>query len=460
MDSLREEERGTDSGREDRGLTLASGAAVAGVVALAVLVAFALFGGGSSYTVKAGFANAGQLVRGNQVQVGGSAIGTVSDIELGSSGEAVVTMKIEDEFQPLHEGTRATIRATSLSGIANRYVAIDPGPNDAEEIEDGGRIAADDASAPVDLDQLFNTLDPQTREGLRKFVRGQGTYYANRGEDARRSLEYLSPALSSTSRLTREIALDKQIFSRFLTDTASLVSAVAERRTDLAQLVGNTSVAATAIADESASLSRALQLLPGTLRKANTTFVNLRSTLDDLDVLVAESKPATRELAPFLRRLQPLVREARPTIRDLRLLISRAGPANDLIELTSRAPRLANLASRTFPRAIRTLDRSQENVEYARLYTPDLTGWITKFAEAAANYDANGHFARVQPIFLPFSYNAAENELEPKPDSERLSGLELGQFRRCPGGSVQPSPDGSAPVAAEDCDPSTTPPGP
>jgi phospholipid/cholesterol/gamma-HCH transport system substrate-binding protein len=433
---------------------------VAGVVALVVLVAFALFGGGSSYTVTADFENAGQLVRGNQVQVGSSAVGTVSDIELGSSGEAVVTMQIEDDFGPLHEGTRATIRATSLSGIANRYVALEPGPNDAEEIDDGGRIAADNTAAPVDLDQLFNTLDPRTRDGLSKFIRGQGTYYSGRGEDARRSLEYLSPALSSTSRLTREIARDKLVFSRFLTDTASLVGAVAERRNDLAQLVGNTSATATAIADESASLSRALQLLPGTLRKANTTFVNLRSTLDDLDVLVAESKPATRELAPFLRRLEPLVREARPTIRDLRLLISRSGPTNDLIELTSQAPRLADLAESTFPRAIRTLDRSQENVEYARLYTPDLTGWITKFAEAAANYDANGHFARVQPVFLQFGYNAATNQLEPKPDSERLTGLEFGQFRRCPGGSVQPPPDGSAPVAAEDCDPSTTPPGP
>ena len=72
----------------------------------------------------------------------------------------------------------------------------------------------------------------------------------------------------------------------------------------------NTSTTADAIADENVALARALELLPGTLRKANTTFVNLRSTLDDLDVLVNESKPATRELAPFFRRLRPLVRDA------------------------------------------------------------------------------------------------------------------------------------------------------
>ena len=45
--------------------------------------------------------------------------------------------------------------------------------------------------------------------------------------------------------------------------------------------------------------------------------MNLRATLDDLDVLVAASKPATKDLAPFLRELRPLVPTPEPTIRDL-----------------------------------------------------------------------------------------------------------------------------------------------
>ena len=95
------------------------------------------------------------------------------------------------------------------------------------------------------------------------------------------------------------------------------MTAVAERRDDLSGLVTNANETAGAIAAENVALSRALELLPTTLRRANTTFVNLRATLDDLDVLVAESKPATKDLAPFLRELRPLVRDARPTIRDL-----------------------------------------------------------------------------------------------------------------------------------------------
>ena len=276
----------------------------------------------------------------------------------------MVTLEVTDgDLTPLHEGTTATIRATSLSGIANRYVSLQPGPNDASEIDDGGLIDADDTAAPVDLDVLFNTLDAETRKGLMNVVRGSGTQYDGRAQEAGESIEYFAPFLSSTARLTEELALDQRLLERFISDGATTVSAIAERRDDLAELVGNTNVAFRAIADENVSLEQALELLPDTLRSANTTFVNLRATLDDLELLVDESIPATKELAPFFRELRPLVADARPTIKDLSELIRSPGPNNDLIDLTAKQPRLAELTATVFPRAIRTLDRAQPVVE-------------------------------------------------------------------------------------------------
>jgi phospholipid/cholesterol/gamma-HCH transport system substrate-binding protein len=440
---------------------------IAAVIAAVALLALALFGGGGSYKVKAVFDNAGSLVTGNQVRVGGSPVGTISDIELNDRSEAVVTMEIEDDFAPLHVGTTATIRATSLSGIANRYISLQTGPNSADEIEDGGRIGADETSAPVDIDVLFNTLDAKTREGLRNLIRGSGTQYAGRGDDANESIKYFAPFLSSTTDLTRELALDQRLLERFITDGDRTVTAIAERSDDLEQLVGNTSTAMDAIADENVALQRALELLPDTLRKANTTFVNLRSTLDDLELLVDVSKPATKDLAPFFRALRPLVTEARPTVADLRDLISTPGPDNDLIDLTAQQPRLAELTASVFPRAIRALDRSQPVVEYARGYTPDLAGWITKFAEAAGYYDANGHYARVSPVFGPSELTPPgqappNGTLTAVPPAQRLNTRfwEPGLRNRCPGGATQPSPDGSSPWPFMGCDPSSTPPGP
>jgi phospholipid/cholesterol/gamma-HCH transport system substrate-binding protein len=433
--------------------------ATAALIAAVALVALAMFGGGDSYKVKAVFDNAGQIVPGNEVRVGGQPVGSISDVDLDDRANAIVTLEVGDDFAPLHEGTTATIRAASLSGITSRYVSLKPGPNNARAIDDGGRIGADETSSPVDLDVLFNTLDAKTREGLRNLIRGSGDWYDTRGPEAGQSVKYFAPFLGSTSRLTNELALDQAVLERFLKDGAATVSAIAERRDDLAGLVVNTNGAMEAIADESASLQRALDLLPDTFRKANTTFVNLRGTLDDLERLVEESKPATRRLAPFFRELRPLVADLRPTIADLRALIRLPGANNDLIDLTAKQPRLAQLTGSVFPRAIRTLDRAQPVISYARQYTPDLAGWFTKFGQVAGYYDANGHYARVMPVFSPARRNA-DNTLEALPPDQRLEGYERGILRHCPGGAVQPPPDGSAPVLAEGCDPNDTPPGP
>jgi phospholipid/cholesterol/gamma-HCH transport system substrate-binding protein len=430
-----------------------------------VVVALLMFGGGNGYTVTAVFPNAGQLVKGNYVEVGGRPIGKVKSIELDGNAQARVKLSVGSGFDPLHAGTTAVIRASSLSGIANRYVELQPGPNSAPKIEDGGLVGADKTQAPVDLDQLFNTLDPKTRKGLQDIVLGGATQYRGKSKQAAEALHYFNPAISTSARVTRELVFDRLAFQRFVTQTAETVSALDARRGDLAALVGNANTTAKAIGDENVALGRALGLLPDTLRRANTTFVNLRATLDDLDVLVNASKPATKDLAPLFRKLRPLIEQSRPTIRDLRFLIRKQGPNNDLIELMSKMPKLAKIGKETFPHDIAALTKSLPVISYIRPYTPDLTGWITKFAESANPYDANGHYARIQPIFNQFQYTEtpAGPTLTPLPrDVAGRNGLNARNSLRCPGGAMQPPPDGSAPWPddAPGCDPTNTPPGP
>ncbi len=89
------------------------------------MIALLLLGGGDKYKVNAQFENASQLVKGNEVKVAGVGVGTIKDISLGDNGTAIVEMEVSDEYAPLHEGTVATIRSQSLSGIANRFVQLD-----------------------------------------------------------------------------------------------------------------------------------------------------------------------------------------------------------------------------------------------------------------------------------------------------------------------------------------------
>jgi len=82
-------------------------------VAVVLIVGLLMFARGSGYGVSATFENAGQLVTGNYVEVGGRPVGKVESIGLDDNGQARVKLSVGSGFDPLHEGTTATIRATS-----------------------------------------------------------------------------------------------------------------------------------------------------------------------------------------------------------------------------------------------------------------------------------------------------------------------------------------------------------
>ena len=113
------------SSAQGRGVTPARVAVIA-VLAIAVIaLGYVIFSGGSEHKYNLLFQNASQLVPDNQVLIGGQPVGSVESIELTDDNLAKVVVSVEQE---LHEGTTATIRATSLSGVANHYVSISPGP--------------------------------------------------------------------------------------------------------------------------------------------------------------------------------------------------------------------------------------------------------------------------------------------------------------------------------------------
>ena len=445
-------------------MTTARIAALGALVVAALLLAVVFLGGDGTRPYTLRFQNAGQLVKDDDVQIGGRRIGSIKDIRLTSDNQADIDVEISEEFAPLREGTRATIRATSLSGIANRYIALRPGPNNAKALDDGALLATTETTSIVDLDQLFNTLDEDARKGLQRFVQGSATQFQGRGEQANEAAKYFNPALSTTRDLVNELTRDSGTLQRFVIDGAKAMTALQERRGELTELVSNANEAAGAIAAENAAFDRVLAGLPRTLRRANTTFVNLRATLGDLDVLVDESKPATRRLAPFLRELRPLVAGARPTIRDLRLAIRRKGANNDLVELTRKAPRLARVARPALRNTTEALRQSTPVLDFIRPYASELTGWFRDFGQASANYDANGHYARIQPIFNTFQFTdtPAGGFLTPQDVDDRLTGIGTGYLKRCPGGASQAAADGSSPYTDNglDCDTRQVLPGP
>ncbi len=460
--------------RVRRGRGLARPAAIGALILIAVaIVVLLLSSGGNGNQYRLLFETGGQLVKGNQVLIGGAPVGSVDDIKLTDGGQAQVDISVD---RPLHEGTSAIIRATSLSGIANRYVSLQPGPDNAPELKDNQTISDVDTTSPVDLDQLFNTLRAPERQALRDIIQGSATVYAGKGPEANQTYKYLSPSLVATDRLLQELDRDEGNLTSFLVNGASVVSAVAERRNELSALTANANQALGAIAAQNQSFNRALTALPGALRQANTTFHNLRPALDDVDLLVNASKTGTKNLAPFLKQLRPVVEKSVPVFHDLSLAVNRPGKSNDLADATADLPRLEARASTAIPAAVAAMQQGNHVLKFLRPYSPDIFSALGGLGRAAGYYDADGHYIRVAASGMGIFRYAAPN-LVPIPiaqifaDYGAFGSSDYRVFHRCPGGATQPiagsNPflDGGMltagpPFPPGDCNPSDVLPGP
>jgi phospholipid/cholesterol/gamma-HCH transport system substrate-binding protein len=220
--------------------------------------------------------------------------------------------------------------------------------------------------------------------------------------------QYLNPAIASTSMLFREINRDTGKFTNFIVKSGNLVSDIATRQSDLSALVRNLSTTTSAIAAQHTALGQSIQELPGFMRLANTTFVNLRSALDDLQPLVDASKPVAPKLNSLLQQLRPLAEESVPTVRDLSNIVKKPGPDNDLIDLTKLGVPVAavtvhdvkaNGARRpgAFPQSTVALNDSTPELATDRPYAVDLTGWFEGYSHPGG-IDANGSYSRVAPV--------------------------------------------------------------
>jgi phospholipid/cholesterol/gamma-HCH transport system substrate-binding protein len=427
----------------------------------------------AGYTVNARFQNASQLVKGNLVQVGGQPIGKVKAIDLTPDGQAQVTMSIEKDFAPLRRGTQAIVRQASLSGIANRYIDLALAPDNAPKIADGGVIGEDSTTSAVDLDQIFDTFDPATRKDLQKVFEGSDKQVAGKGEQMNAGLLYLNPSLAASSRLFNELNYDTPLLERFIVASSKLVTDIADRHDDLAGLVDHLATTTTAIGSEQQALGESIRRLPPFMRRANTTFLNLRAALDDLDPLVADSKPVAKKLRPFMAELRPLARDARPTFHDLADILRRPGADNDAYELLELQPPLrdatvkdvnANGKKRqnTFAAVTRSLKDYVPEIAALRPYTPDAVGWFDDFSHSGI-YDALGAASRVG--IHGSAFTLANGQLSPIPPELRGaafgSGAALNQRDRCPGAAEHANPDGSNPwkPPGVECDPSQVLPG-
>jgi phospholipid/cholesterol/gamma-HCH transport system substrate-binding protein len=173
----------------------------------------ALFGH-HDYTVNAYFLSAEGLVPRNDVVINGARVGSVSAVTVAPDGDgpggARVTMQIDTASAPLRRGTRATIRPKGLLG--NMFVELTPSLSGNAVIPSGGAIPQQDTTTPVDLDQVMDLFDAQTRSRIQTLTREGGAALNGRGSDLNTFLAALPSVMQDLAAVTGKIAeQDKQL---------------------------------------------------------------------------------------------------------------------------------------------------------------------------------------------------------------------------------------------------------
>jgi phospholipid/cholesterol/gamma-HCH transport system substrate-binding protein len=425
-------------GREQLARLTALGALVIAVIVVVVV----LLTSGSSYTLNAEFQDAGQLVSGDLVTIAGHAVGSVGTPKLSQNGLAVIPLSISDSsITPLRQGTTATIGQLSLTGVSNRFVSLNPGGG--APIPSGGTLPATQTHGIVDLDTLLDALTPQVRSSLQRLIK-TGAYLMSGStpQSLNQAMHYLNPALSQAAALGSEVVADKFALDRLVSSTAQVSSTLASRDADLAGAVTGTAATLREVASERTALEDSIARAPGVLSQGTGVLTDLNYALHVLNPTLKDLQPVAPRLTTLLQKLVPTAANAIPTVEGVAALVPSAERAlSELPPVVAKAVPAINSLGAALPPITPILSG-------LRPYAPDAVagffGGVGGFA--GGYYDANGHFARLSPLFGSGSFsgllsllNVAANLLP------GLDGTRFGLLATCPGGAVEPSPNGGNP---------------
>jgi len=299
------------------GLLAIAAMAVVALVAVGINASFGLPGNLSlglpparDYTVRAAFADANGLSRGAGVQVAGDPIGQVTEVRA-SGRRAVVGMRIEHRYAPLHRGTVARIRYSTL--LAQKYVELSPAAG-TPALADGSTIPSDQTITPVDFDQFLSTLDPETRRQAQVLVQQLGGGVQGRGETLNVLLDQLS-GLAGESRAGLS-TLDRHDgdLSTITADLAVTSRRLAESRAHLGDLIANSASVAGTLSENDRSLDDLLVHLARTSASVDQTLdgneANLSDTVRTLDPFLVGLNRNLATTYPYLHGSQAELHDA------------------------------------------------------------------------------------------------------------------------------------------------------
>jgi virulence factor Mce-like protein len=273
------------------------------------------------YRMEVAFPEATQLGLEADVRTAGVRVGKVRKKDIDERGNrTIATLEIDSRFAPVAKDAKAILRQKTLLG--ETYVEITPGTAGSPRVPEGGRLSESRVDSTVELDEIFQALDPRTQESFQRWQQDLSRAAEGRSGDLNDAFGNLPEFVADGSDVLAVLDAQEEAVGRLIRNTGEVFGALSEDEGALRGLIVNADGVFDATARQQEKLAETFKIFPTFLDESKATFARLESFARDTDPLVQDLRPAIRDLGPTLRDTKAFAPDLERFFRNLDPLIT------------------------------------------------------------------------------------------------------------------------------------------
>src|SRR3954447_10088856 len=237
------------------------------------------------YQVQVAFPEATTLATEADVRIAGVSVGKVRklDVDRGAN-RTMATLELESAYAPLHQDARAILRQKTLLG--ETYVELTPGHG--KKIPEDGRLADGRIADTVQLDEIFDSLDPQTRASFQGWQQELSKGIKGHGRDFNDALGTLPGFAADGTDVLAVLDSQQGALGRLVKNTGVVFRALTENESQLQNLIVSSKRTFDATAREQNALADTIAIFPTFLDESKATFTRTQAFAQNTRPLIQD----------------------------------------------------------------------------------------------------------------------------------------------------------------------------
>ena len=257
------------------------------------------------YRFKVAFTNAYDLADFADVRIAGVDVGKVVGKSRSASGNrTVATIQLDNQYAPIHKDALAILRTKTLLG--ETYVQLTLGHQGTPILPDGGTLSNSRVENAVQLNQVFDTFNPPTRQAFRQWQQELAKAVKGNDQNLSNVLGNLPTFAINFTDLLGVLDVQHSAVVSLVRNGGTTFDALNRDPAALRNLItaGETTFRTTAANNN--ALADIFHIFPTFLTQQRLTMTALKTFSITADPVIRELIPVAQQLGPTLNALKNL----------------------------------------------------------------------------------------------------------------------------------------------------------